>query len=191
MTEPYLTETVGDRSIVRAEAIVASRRSIDPAAVHSRLVGPVPWSIRAVAETGSTNDDLVAAAEAGGPSDQVLIAELQTAGRGRRDRRWSAPSGSGLTMSVLIEVPEVPAARRGWVSVICALSLLHAVAPHVPNAGLKWPNDLLVGGRKCAGLLAHGTADDRLVLGFGLNVSMTEDELPRPDATSLVLAAAG
>lgn len=148
------------------------------------------WTVRAIAATGSTNDDLAAAARAGAGDGQVLISELQRTGKGRLGRTWTAPAGSGLTMSVLLALPTVPLPRRGWIGALTGLSLVAAVgAVTGVDTALKWPNDLLVGGAKCAGLLAEATAGG-VVVGFGLNVTLRRDELPRPDATSLMLAGA-
>lgn len=162
--------------------------------VRELLQSAPDWTIRTVTSTGSTNDDLAAVARGGGFGRQVLIAELQETGKGRLGRTWTAPAGSGLTMSVLLELPGVPLHRRSWIGAIAGLCLIDAVTavaglPATAPATLKWPNDLLVGGRKCAGLLAEATADG-VVIGVGVNVSLTVDELPRPDATSLLLAGA-
>ncbi len=179
------------RSAVDDARVAASRTPLDAAEIASRAVSAASWSIRTVAETGSTNDDLVAAAASGAADGTVLIAELQTAGRGRRQRTWTAPPGAGLTMSVLLAVPEVPPAKLGWIGLLGGVALASAVSrvAAVP-AALKWPNDLLVGGGKCAGILAAGCPDGRVVLGMGMNVSLQRDELPRADATSLLLAGA-
>ncbi len=174
----------------RATEIDRSRRPLTAAAVTGRLRLPGRWSIRTVPETGSTNDDLAVIATAGGPADLVLIAELQTTGKGRRGRVWTAPPGAGLTMSVLLDTPEVPLSRRSWIGAIGGLCLVHAVTTVTGlSAVVKWPNDLLVDGRKSAGLLAEATGGG-VILGMGLNVSLQAAELPRPDATSLLLAGA-
>lgn len=172
------------------DAVVASRRPLDPAVVHGLLTVPGRWTIRTVAATGSTNDDLAAAAGAGAAHGAVLISEVQTAGKGRLGRTWTAPAGSGLILSALLRLPTVPPARRGWIGPLVGLSLVAGVRRVAGvDTALKWPNDLLVDGRKCAGMLAEATADG-VVVGFGLNVTLTRDELPRPDATSLLLAGA-
>jgi BirA family biotin operon repressor/biotin-[acetyl-CoA-carboxylase] ligase len=116
----------------------------------------------------------------------VLIAELQLAGRGRLGRVWTAPSRSGLTFSVLLR-PAVPVARQGWLTLLVALaaaSAVHRVAG--VDVRLKWPNDLLVGERKLAGVLAE-RVDTAVIVGMGLNVSVRAEELPVSTATSLVL----
>jgi len=147
-----------------------------------------------VDRTGSTNSDLAVAASAGAPEGTVLVAEEQDAGRGRIGRSWTSPPGAGLTFSVLLRPVEVPRERWGWLPLLAGVALassVHAVAG--VDTWLKWPNDLLVGARpaKAAGLLAEATADG-VVLGVGLNVTLTAAELPpdRPDTTSLALAGA-
>ena len=148
------------------------------------------WSrIEVVAETGSTNADLLADPVA--PDRSVLVAEHQTAGRGRLDRSWTAPPGASLTFSVLIR-PPAPVSTWGWLPLLTGLALREAVvAVTGVQAGLKWPNDLLIGvpQRKVAGILAQSRGD-AVVVGIGLNVSTAAMDLPVPSATSLTLGGA-
>lgn len=142
-----------------------------------------------VAETGSTNADLAAAARAGAPEGLVLVAEHQRAGRGRAGRQWSSPPGAGLAVSVLLR-PPVPVPRWGWLPLLAGVALVEAVGTVAGvTAAVKWPNDLLIAGRKCAGILAEAVGDG-VVIGIGLNVTLRADELPTPEATSLQLAGA-
>lgn len=146
--------------------------------------------VTVVDESPSTNAALLA--DAAAPDRTVLVAELQTAGRGRLDRTWTSPRGAGLTFSVLLR-PGVPMALWGWLPLLTGVALHEAVVSLTGvAAGLKWPNDLLVGpsARKAAGILAQ-SAGDAAVIGIGLNVTTSEDELPVPAATSLSLAGAG
>lgn len=151
------------------------------------------WSrLDVVDETGSTNADLAAAASAGAGEGRVLVAEHQVAGRGRLGRVWSAPERSALTFSVLLRPPPETRSAWGWLPLIAGLSVVGPVRRLGElDAGLKWPNDVLVAGpggeRKLAGLLAE-VAGDAVVVGAGLNVSLREDELPVPAATSLAVA---
>jgi len=149
------------------------------------------WSrLDVVAETGSTNADVVAAAAAGAPEGLVRIAEHQVAGRGRLDRTWSAPERSALTFSVLLRPPAATRASWGWLPLIAGLAVAGPLGRlGEVDARLKWPNDVLLGGRKVAGLLAEVTGD-AVVIGIGINVSVRADELPVPTATSLQLAEA-
>lgn len=151
-----------------------------------------PWTrIDVVAETGSTNADLIARVTAGEDIDgAVLLAEYQSAGRGRHGRQWSAPPRSQLSMSVGIGVGDVPAQAWGWLPLATGVAVVDALAEAAATAaGLKWPNDVLVGDRKLAGILAE-VAGRAIVVGIGLNVTMTSDEAPDPRATSLLMIGA-
>jgi BirA family biotin operon repressor/biotin-[acetyl-CoA-carboxylase] ligase len=145
-------------------------------------------SLEVVQEIGSTNAELVARAAADDGDDAVegvvLVAEHQVTGRGRLDRVWTSPPRAGLTVSVLLR-PEVPAARRGWLPLLTGIALAESVRGVTGvQVSLKWPNDLLAGdGRKLAGILAESSGS-AVVVGVGLNVSTTADELP-DTATSL------
>ncbi|WP_329380205.1 biotin--[acetyl-CoA-carboxylase] ligase [Streptomyces sp. NBC_01351] len=151
-------------------------------------------SLEVVAATGSTNADLAARA-AKLPEGAVLVAEEQTAGRGRLDRSWVAPARSGLFFSVLLKPGDaVPQERWGWLTLLAGVATATGLSRAAGvEAVLKWPNDLLVSvdgeERKTAGILAERVADG-VVVGIGLNVTLTEDELPVPEAGSLALAKA-
>jgi BirA family biotin operon repressor/biotin-[acetyl-CoA-carboxylase] ligase len=153
------------------------------------LAGSELWrSLEVVERIGSTNAALAAAAGQDAPEGAVLVAEHQEAGRGRLDRVWTSPPRAGLTVSVLVR-PDVPAARRSWLSLLTGVALAEAVSEVTGvRTSLKWPNDLLApDGRKLAGILAE-TAGDAVVVGAGLNVSTRPDELP-DTGTSLELVA--
>ncbi|MGE2728547.1 biotin--[acetyl-CoA-carboxylase] ligase [Mycolicibacterium vaccae] len=138
-----------------------------------------------VDDTGSTNADLVARAAAGEDiAGAVLLAEHQNAGRGRHGRTWSAPPRSQISMSFGVSTAGVSPDAWGWLPLVTGLAVLDAVREAGVDAGLKWPNDVLVGDRKLAGILAE-VAGSAIVVGIGLNVSLTEDELPDPRAVSL------
>lgn len=157
---------------------------MDTASLRSALAGR--WSrIDVVDETTSTNADLLARADLG---DRVaLVAEHQTSGRGRFDRVWTSPPRAGLTFSAALR-PQVPLARWGWLPLLAGVALAEAVRHETGVAtSLKWPNDLLVDGRKAAGILAQTSGAELVVIGIGLNVSTTRDELPFASATSLAL----
>ncbi|MFI1354111.1 biotin--[acetyl-CoA-carboxylase] ligase [Streptomyces sp. NPDC020898] len=156
------------------------------------------WSgVEVVRSTGSTNADLVALAGKEGGVDEgaVLIAEEQTAGRGRLDRQWTAPARSGLFFSVLLKPTDVPVARWGWLPLLTGVAVATGLSRAAGvDTSLKWPNDLLVsvGGaeRKAGGILAERAGADAVVIGIGINVTLREDELPVPTAGSLALAGA-
>ncbi|MGO4384990.1 biotin--[acetyl-CoA-carboxylase] ligase [Specibacter sp. RAF43] len=166
--------------------------------------------VKVVAETGSTNADLAAdaaASPADWPDLSVVIADSQVRGRGRLDRVWEAPAGSAMISSVLLRPPAHAAgigAPRfaltgyGWLSILAGVALCQAVraVSGVP-AALKWPNDVVVDGRKLAGLLAQvvspspDEAGPAVVVGAGVNIGQTRAQLPVDRATSLRLELPG
>lgn len=184
------------------------RPPLHEAALRRALVrdGGLWRDVRVVAETGSTNADLAARAREGAPEGSVLVTELQTAGRGRLGRPWAAPARSGLMFSMLLR-PKVPARSLGWAPLLTGVAVATAVRRMTAwsqtgegflgegdgdvavDARLKWPNDLLVGDRKLAGILVE-KIDDGLVAGVGLNVGLRAEELPVPTATSLAIEGA-
>jgi BirA family biotin operon repressor/biotin-[acetyl-CoA-carboxylase] ligase len=154
-----------------------------------------------VESTGSTNADLLRGAAEdprAWPDLSVLAAEYQSAARGRLERRWEAPARSSVSVSIVLrpvsaEGRPLPTQSYSWLSLLGALALREALleTAAIP-AELKWPNDVLVRGRKIAGILAQlgplgGSAAPPVVLGAGLNVTLTEPELPVPTATSVLL----
>jgi BirA family biotin operon repressor/biotin-[acetyl-CoA-carboxylase] ligase len=143
--------------------------------------------IRVVQVTGSTNADLLAEAAAGASGGRVLVAEAQTAGRGRLERQWVSPPRGSLTFSVLLRPADLPPARRAWIPLLAGIAVASALRRSAAvDALLKWPNDVLVGGAKLAGVLAE-TRRDAVVVGVGINVSLRRQDLPVPGATSLLL----
>lgn len=151
--------------------------------------------IRVLEETGSTNDDLADLAREGATPGLVLVAEAQTSGRGRLGRGWSAPPRSGLALSVLLP-PESSVTRLGWLPLVAGVAVVSGLRrfaevenderDRTAGVALKWPNDVLIGERKLAGILAQ-RVDTGIIVGIGLNVSLRADELPVPAATSLAL----
>jgi BirA family transcriptional regulator, biotin operon repressor / biotin---[acetyl-CoA-carboxylase] ligase len=169
-----------------------ARPLIDAARLRQALIGPGRFwrEIRIVAETGSTNSDLMDGARQGLDEGVVLAAETQSAGRGRMGRQWVTPPHAGLTFSVLLRPASVPQSRRGWVPLLTGVALACALRREAKvDARLKWPNDVQVNGAKLAGILAE-QAGDAIVAGAGINVSTRRDELPAAGATSLVLEGA-
>ncbi len=172
------------------------RPPLNANALRAALVAPAgPWAaLEVVDTTGSTNADLLAAARAGGIDRTVLVAEHQHAGRGRHAREWSSPPRAGLWFSVLLRPAGVPLDVLGWLPLLTGLAVAEAVQRVAEVAvTLKWPNDVLIEGRKLGGILAEvaGTSPEpAVVVGLGLNVSLRAEELPVPTATSLALAAA-
>ena len=150
------------------------------------------WRVEVVAETGSTNADLAARAQAGEDVAGVaLFTEDQTEGRGHQGRNWSAVPRSQILVSVGVDTTDVPSETWGLLSLAAGVAVVEAVAEVAGvQAALKWPNDVLVGTGKLAGILAEvaapGGASPVIVVGIGLNVSLAADELPDPVAVSLL-----
>lgn len=179
-----MASTYGDLERPPLQAEPLRRALLTPGSLWTELeiVDSVP----------STNALLVGRAATDGRSGLVLLAEHQTAGRGRLDRTWVAPPRSGLALSVLVRPYDVPVQRWPWIALLSGLAVGAALntAAGVP-ATLKWPNDVIVGERKVAGILVErvesGPYPPAAVIGVGLNVSMTTAELPVQTATSLAL----
>jgi BirA family biotin operon repressor/biotin-[acetyl-CoA-carboxylase] ligase len=183
---------------MREHSPTSSDGPLDEAALRAAVLTPGgTWSaLDVVAQTGSTNADLLAAARAGVAAGAVLVAEQQTSGRGRQGRSWETPpAASALTFSVLLRPAAVPQAGRGWLPLLAGVAAVRAVrASAAVDAVLKWPNDVLAGGAKLAGILAE-QAGDAVVVGIGINVGARREDLPppRPGAlppTSLALLGA-
>ncbi|MGW7660686.1 biotin--[acetyl-CoA-carboxylase] ligase [Streptomyces sp. NPDC054756] len=174
------------------------RPPLNAAALRRGLVreGGLWRDVRIVARTGSTNTDLVELATKGEAGEgAVLIAEEQTAGKGRLDRDWTAPARSGLFFSVLLNPAGVPVTRWGWLPLLTGVAVATGLSRAAGvDTALKWPNDLLltVGGeeRKAGGILAERAGDEGVVIGVGINVTLRAEELPVPQAGSLALAGA-
>ncbi|MFH8795619.1 biotin--[acetyl-CoA-carboxylase] ligase [Streptomyces sp. NPDC017941] len=175
------------------------RPPLDAVALRRALVrdGGLWTSLDVVPTTGSTNSDLAARADQL-PEGAVLVAEEQSAARGRLDRRWSAPARSGLFFSVLLKPDDVPVERWGWLPLLTGVAVAAGISRTAGvDTALKWPNDLLVtvGGeeRKAGGILAEragSVGGGGVVVGIGVNVTLRADELPVPGAGSLALAGA-
>lgn len=165
------------------------RPPLRPSAL-GRALAPDGWRVEVLPTAPSTNAVVAERARAGEPAGLVVVAEQQTAGRGRLDRQWVSPPRAGLTLSVLLR-PELPPDRLPWVPLWGGVAVARALREQTGvDAVLKWPNDVLVAGRKVCGLLAEVSTPGAVVLGIGLNVSLTREELPVPGATSLLLEGA-
>lgn len=160
---------------------------------ESRRVAPeLLW----LDEVTSTNDVLRELVVSGG--DQVLdrmvaATASQTAGRGRLGRSWIAPPGKTLAVSALVR--EFNALPPGWLPLITGSAVCRGIRDVAPRAsvGVKWPNDVLIDSRrsggKVSGILCEKLPDGSVIVGIGLNVLLTEDELPTDQATSILLHA--
>lgn len=166
--------------------------SIPPPLVASLVDGPslvtaAQWHDRCA----STNALAVEAAAAGAGEGLLILADEQTAGRGRHGRHWAAPAGTSLLLSLLLR-PGVAPASVSLLPLLTGLVLAETVGRHLPDSdvALKWPNDLLVDGHKAAGILVEGAAG-AVVVGVGVNVDWRGVERPAElvDAISLAEAA--
>ncbi|MDR2378558.1 MAG: biotin--[acetyl-CoA-carboxylase] ligase [Bifidobacteriaceae bacterium] len=184
------------------------RHPLDPDRLNEALVRQGPYaSVEVVQEVDSTNAELARRACLGQPAAApdlggsgrltALLAEYQSRGRGRQHpgegepRPWIAPPRSSVIASVLVSPPARARERRTALGLALALAAMEAIDLVAPGqAGLKWPNDVMMAGRKLAGVLASATPGGDVVVGIGLNVSQTEAELPDARAGSLALLGA-
>lgn len=160
-------------------------RTWNPDRLHDLLAGSIPADeVRFLAEVTSTNDALREV------DARVLIADLQTGGRGRRGRSWYSPAGRGLYVSIRFEVTAPPAEVPRWTLAVAEATAAACEAHTGVAVRLKWPNDLLVDGRKLGGVLAELRSAD-LIVGLGLNLDHGAADFP-PElanrATSLRIA---
>lgn len=132
---------------------------------------PDPFRLLVRESVGSTNDELRALALGGTPEGLVLLAEKQTAGRGRRGAAWFSPTGESLAFSILLR-PEEPKPLWPRLALATGLAVAEAIETCGLQAGIKWPNDVWIGQRKTAGILVEAGADF-VVIGIGLNVNST------------------
>jgi BirA family biotin operon repressor/biotin-[acetyl-CoA-carboxylase] ligase len=176
-------------TVLDPSAVVAALAAVVDEGGSSSVVFPEPVL---PAVTGSTNDDL-AASDAG---HLALVATLeQRSGKGRLDRDWVAPPGACLTFSVNLVAPlGLSPDALGWITVLTAVACARTVNEVAGReaAAVKWPNDLILDGKKVAGILARlvpgsGSTPHRVVVGVGLNLDQTREELPVGTATSLGL----
>ena len=164
--------------------------------LRARLRTGGPWNTFTFLEvTDSTNGRAMEMAENGAPHGTVVVADAQTGGRGRQGRRWVSPPGKNLYVSLLLR-PDVPPAGAAHLSLVAGVALADALEGMGVPGALKWPNDLYLGDRKAAGILAEMASDpDRVrhvVIGVGINVNMGPEDFP-PEisgrATSLRIRA--
>jgi BirA family biotin operon repressor/biotin-[acetyl-CoA-carboxylase] ligase len=160
--------------------------------------GDGSWGpVAVLPSTGSTNADAVDQVREGAPEGFTVVADEQTQGRGRLDRTWTSPYGAGIAMSVVLR-PLVPDVTWSWIPLVAGIAVVDALGEQGVRAGLKWPNDVVVDGdardgspgpRKLGGLLLERVGP-AVVVGIGLNVDLTAEELPVPRATSTRLEGA-
>ena len=164
--------------------------------IESGPPGRVGWRIHYFNEVASTQRVAAEMADEGAASGTVVIAELQTAGRGRLGRSWHSPSGVNLYMTIILRPtrPLAEVSRLSLVAGVAAAEALETVAPGI--VALKWPNDVWLNGRKAGGIIAEAVTDASqalrcVLLGIGLNVNLALHDVPpdlRDKATSVRIA---
>ncbi|WP_236865886.1 biotin--[acetyl-CoA-carboxylase] ligase [Brevibacterium daeguense] len=164
---------------------------------ESRRRGVSVPSIEWPPELGSTNDELAARLESspGEVAEYAVIGtDFQSGGHGRLGRPWTVPPRASLTFSVPVRVPPgFPVDRLGWLPITAGWCVAETLREHEIAAGVKWPNDVLVDGKKICGILTRACPTPGglvVIIGIGVNVAFTADELPVPTATSLSLLGA-
>lgn len=145
--------------------------------------------LRVLDASPSTNSELLAlAADPAVPSFTAALTFDQTAGRGRLDRTWVAPAGTGLALSVLVR-GAIAHPLASWLPLLAGLTLAEALDEVAPGrVQVKWPNDLLLDDRKVCGILVEVAPGGDAVVGSGLNLAQAAEQLPVATATSLALA---
>ena len=160
---------------------------LDAPALRSSVLGGLWAEVEMVASTGSTNADLAAWARGGGKPGRVLVTADQQAGRGRLTRSWDTPRDTAVACSVLA-APRRPLYEWGWLPLLVGMAVSDGIREATGlDARVKWPNDVLVGERKLCGILCEAVGDAATplaVLGFGVNIGLTPEQLPVPTATS-------
>lgn len=154
-------------------------------------LGQLISQIKSVESTGSTNSDLI---QQGSdlPDLSVLVADFQSAGKGRSGRQWQAPPKSSLFASVLVKPEAFGPAAYSWLPLMAGLAICKTARDFgVANAAVKWPNDVLVNGNKLSGVLSELLPDlSGVVIGSGVNLTQSKSELPIENATSLAIEGA-
>lgn len=170
-------------------AVSPSRQPLDSARLTATELGSLWSEIEVVTKATSTNALVAERARAGAAPGLVIVAEHQTAGRGRLDRTWETPAHAALTFSFLVRPAPLPPSHWPWLPLLAGYAVHQALRGIAPTR-LKWPNDVLIDGRKLAGILVElvdTSAGQAAVVGIGINVSTTQAELPVPTATSLAI----
>jgi len=190
---PPLEElAVAGRGDQQAQSVSVSMAAEDLRLALERL--PPAWRGQCFERVGSTQDEARRAAAQGAPSRSVFVADYQSAGRGREGRVWQAPPSAALLLSILLR--EAGDAPRPWRSTaLASVALAEAIEAAAPtlNVGIKWPNDLMLDGRKVAGILAESWSDRAelaIAVGIGVNVNTPAEELAAVPAPAISLSMA-
>lgn len=184
-----------ERARGRGYRLAATPGGLTEGEIAARLATEsVGRSLLCKAVTGSTNTDAAALGRSGAPEGAVVIADAQTSGRGRLGRSWVSRPGLNLYLSVLLR-PALPPAAAPQLSLVTGLAVAEALEGEGLAPSIKWPNDVLLGGRKACGILTELEAEaDRVefvVVGIGVNLNSGEEDFPpelRERATSALLA---
>ena len=169
-----------------------SRPPFDEVTLEYAVATYPDLSLELVPEAGSSNALATQRAKEGAPDGLVVVVDHQTAGRGRLDRTWEAAPGAGVTFSLLVR-PTVPDARWPWIPLLVGHTVAKALTALGYDAKVKWPNDILLEDLKVGGILVERVdtpSGPAAVIGVGINVTTTAEELPVETATSLALAGA-
>lgn len=176
-------------NLVPMSDVEHNRPPIDPAAAVSAAGR---WRVEVLAESTSSNAEVARRFRAGEQEGLVVVAEHQSAGRGRMGREWVAPRRSSLTVSFLLVPDGVPADRWPWLPLLAGVAAAGAVRRTTGvEVQLKWPNDVLIEGLKVGGILLERVEREGVaaaVVGIGINCAQSAAELPVPEATSLAIA---
>lgn len=152
--------------------------------------------IKLLTSVSSTQEEARHLAEEGAPHGTLVLAEEQTAGRGRQGRQWYSPPGKGIWMSLLLRPDRQPVSIAPQLTLLTAVAVCRAVRKFGVDAGIKWPNDILVDGRKLCGILVESVAEDELIryaiAGIGIDVNLQREDIPQellPKVTSVQIAS--
>jgi BirA family biotin operon repressor/biotin-[acetyl-CoA-carboxylase] ligase len=164
---------------------------LDADAVAVALNGAtIGRKISVFAETASTNDIAHNLALHGAEEGTVIFAEHQTRGRGRHGRSWASPRGKGLWFSIILR-PKFPSENFSRITIAASVAVARAIETQTSlRAAIKWPNDVLLNGKKCAGILTESRNNNTAILGIGVDVNCDADDFPtelREVATSLAI----
>ena len=149
-------------------------------------LNPGYWRVHHFNLIDSTQTSLVAALSSGRAAvGDVYLAEFQSAGKGRLDRRFESAASDSVLVSLAISPKHQPQSRWGWVPLVAGVAAASAIMESTGiSASLKWPNDVMINDKKAGGIIAE-KIDDVIVLGIGINCMQSENNLPAPGATSL------
>jgi len=145
----------------------------------TKFIGQAVHSYQSVKSTNDIADSLACS---GAPEGTIVTAERQTAGRGRRGRSWHSPEGTGIYLSIILR-PKFKPEKAPGVSIMTALALADTISEYCPNkTAIKWPNDILIDGRKVAGILTELYAEknrvEYIVIGIGININTRPEDFP-------------